>query len=954
MVGRAAEWSVCRTVLDKVADGTTTILTVAGDPGTGKTRLLSEIAGAARDRGLHVRSAAGDQAARIVPFGLMADALDSPALSSACGMLPATDRARLRTVFPSLGKAQETAGDRDDHLQNRRLLHRSVELMLERLVMPPGLVLLLDDVHAADDASLAMLTHLVRQPPAVPFVLVVAYRPRQICRRLAVAIGSAPTTGTDSSIIRLQLDALSDDETAVLIGDAADPARRELLAQAGANNPFYITALSAMSDADLAGIQQSPVRIGPESIPHSARAALLTEVDALPPRDRSVASALAVTGLCTGTELIGAITGLAGREVEESLDALVAADLMRPVGSGLRFRHPLLEATLYHATKHAWRRTAHRLAAEYLEGTDAPIEIRAHHVERFAQPGDRAASAVLVEAARTSGPVAAVHFLRLALGLLPEDDANRRALRFMLARALGMSGQAVESRILLHELLAEDGTASRTHRTDLVAFSAAVDRLLGRFQEAAALVEAELLRSEDADVLTTAPLHTELASAKLMLGQFCGSAARLAEIRQIAADDGDRSTELGASAALGLATVFSGDTDNAVQLVDRCCWLLDSLPDGQLADALDSVTQLAWTLVMLDRYGDALRHAHRGIDVARRTGRRHLQSSLHLVACQAYARLGNLDSALAHGAQAEGLAVLLGDSINERMSLTLRTLPTLLQEGPLAATQLVERALMVDGSTDLWWRGVAVGIRAVVRLAQQDAEGCLALLVDDQDEILIPGTVNLSRWYLLAAQAEVARGDVARATVWSERCCAIAARLNLPGSSAQAHSARATVLLATGEPEAALAEATRAVRICDAAAMRMDEAQARRLAAAILAGSGHVQQAQEQLGIAKQLLQDRGAAWAAAGVTQEQRRLGARQPRPAGRAHEVIALDRLSERERQIAHMVSEGLTNRQIGERLFLSPRTVETHLTKIFAKVGVATRVGLVRLMQDTVKQT
>jgi DNA-binding CsgD family transcriptional regulator len=128
-----------------------------------------------------------------------------------------------------------------------------------------------------------------------------------------------------------------------------------------------------------------------------------------------------------------------------------------------------------------------------------------------------------------------------------------------------------------------------------------------------------------------------------------------------------------------------------------------------------------------------------------------------------------------------------------------------------------------------------------------------------------------------------------------------------------------------------------------AAKLPVREGQARVLLGELYHRNGDPAAGREQLGMAKNLFQASGADWLAAEATNAQRRLGAGQPRRRARGQGAPAL---SGREREIVKMVAEGMTNRAIADRLFLSPRTVEAHMARIFAKLGVSTRSAVVGL--------
>jgi DNA-binding CsgD family transcriptional regulator len=153
----------------------------------------------------------------------------------------------------------------------------------------------------------------------------------------------------------------------------------------------------------------------------------------------------AVAGDPFDPELAAAAAGL---EYEaDALDALVAADVVRPTGDGraFAFRHPLVRRAVYHATAPAWRLAAHERVAAELERRGAGAAARAHHVAQYARPGDEAAVALLVEAART-----ATHWYEAALRLAPERGRGR--LLGPAGLAFARAGRVREGLELLAEL----------------------------------------------------------------------------------------------------------------------------------------------------------------------------------------------------------------------------------------------------------------------------------------------------------------------------------------------------------------------------------------------------------------------------------------------------------------------------------------------------------------------
>ncbi|MDW5597799.1 BREX system ATP-binding domain-containing protein, partial [Conexibacter stalactiti] len=249
IVGRSAELRAVGDALDAVEAGTFAAVAVEGEPGIGKTRLLDELRAAARSRGQVVLDGAGAEFERDAPFGVVVDALD--------GFLADTDgdlsRAlepdaldELERIFPALRSpgAAPTAAVGDE----RYRVHRAVRLLLERLAATRPLVIVLDDVHWADDASLEVIASVLRRPPAARVLLALAFRSGEASRRLEVALAAA-------GVVRLGLRPLSEPESHRLLGDrVAGPARDALYREAG-GNPFYLEQLarSAGGGAEHAG-----------------------------------------------------------------------------------------------------------------------------------------------------------------------------------------------------------------------------------------------------------------------------------------------------------------------------------------------------------------------------------------------------------------------------------------------------------------------------------------------------------------------------------------------------------------------------------------------------------------------------------------------------------------------------------------------------------------------------
>jgi ATP/maltotriose-dependent transcriptional regulator MalT len=202
-------------------------------------------------------------------------------------------------------------------------------------------------------------------------------------------------------------------------------------------------------------------------------------------------------------------------------------------------------------------------------------------------------------------------------------------------------------------------------------------------------------------------------------------------------------------------------------------------------------------------------------------------------------------------------------------------------------------------------------------------------------------------WEVLAL-VELARGDAAAADRYIRRTEAHAAALGLRLPAALALRGRAAVLLAQDEPLAAARAATEAAEIAAAAGARLPAAFAVALAGRALSAAGERTRAIAVLREAERELDACGSLRVRDEMRRELRRLGARaEPRgPATPGESGVAA--LTTRERQIADLVTDRRTNREIAAELFLSAKTVESHLRNIFVKLGASSRVEVARAIE------
>lgn len=233
----------------------------------------------------------------------------------------------------------------------------------------------------------------------------------------------------------------------------------------------------------------------------------------------------------------------------------------------------------------------------------------------------------------------------------------------------------------------------------------------------------------------------------------------------------------------------------------------------------------------------------------------------------------------------------------------------------------------------------ALGV-ALVNAGRRDAgRDALALACGNVSRSRLDRRSLLSACEVMAG-VEADCGNPGEAGLWADR----AAQVAWPGQEATAWLARARALRGS-EPGAAAAEAGRAARFFDGAGLLIESGRARLCAGLAWDAAGDRSQARAELAVAAQAFDACGARSLYAATVHEQRKRGVKVPVPVKGAGAFG----LSQRELDVVKLIGEGYTNRQIAESLFLNVRTVETHISHIFAKLGVTTRTGILKAISE-----
>src|SRR3954468_18345204 len=244
-VGRRPQLSLLDAALDELDGRRAKAIEIVGAAGIGKTRLLAELAARADGRGHIVLSGAGADLEGDLPFWVFVDALDEYVAGVEPRRLANLDedvRVELAQVFPSLSDLRR--GGSPGALHERYRINRAVRELLERLAATKPVVLILDDFHWADAASVDLAASLLHRPPAAGMLMVLAARPNHPSR-LRSATEHALRAG---QLTRIELAPLTGAEAAAMLGVDASDAEAALLHEESGGNPFYLEQLARASD----------------------------------------------------------------------------------------------------------------------------------------------------------------------------------------------------------------------------------------------------------------------------------------------------------------------------------------------------------------------------------------------------------------------------------------------------------------------------------------------------------------------------------------------------------------------------------------------------------------------------------------------------------------------------------------------------------------------------------
>ena len=957
LVGRADELAALETALDVLDRRTPGAVALLGEPGIGKTRLLRELTVRAEQRSYLVLAGSASELERDLPFSAFVDALDEFLESLDSNRLSALDddvQTELAHVFPSLAslaRGQEVA------LQHERYRsHRAVRALLEHLAEAAPLVLVLDDFHWADSASVELLGALLRRPPGAAVLLALALRPRQLSEQLAAALVSAQRA---AALSRVELGTLSAEETRELLGENVAAADASLFYEQSGGNPFYLEQLAR--SLDYAAETTAAAEISLSGVPAAVVASLGEELSLLSGDGRLLLEGAAVAGDPFEPDLAAAAAATSEAAAIDVLDELLRVDLVRTtdVPRRFRFRHPLVRRAVYETSAGTWRLGAHERCAEALAVRGASATARAHHIERSAREGDLAAVAVLREAGEAAAPLApasAAQWFAGALRLLPETSPSEERVALLLARAdsLAATGRFGESHAILLDCIRIVQRDAEDWRVRVTTACAAVEHLLGLQSEAHRHLSTALAEIGDAPSAEAVELMIELSVDGFHAGDH--EAMRSWAERAVATATllGERPLLAAAFSIRAWAGAIAGDGEQAQAHCDEATKLVDELSDEEVARRLNTLAHLTAADAWLDRYPATTRHARRALAICRRTGQgEQFPLIVQMLGASLWVQGKPLEAEELFDGAVE--AARLSDNVqNLAWNLFNRSLAALAAGDLDVALATAEESVELEANMEPGPISVATAATfASALLEAGQAEQSVDLLPAGGEELRFIGGGWQARFLEMLTRALLATGrraDAARAATATQAC---ADAVSLPTATGMASLAAAELALDAGEPTSAVEWALTAAAAFETAEALWDAARAHELAGRALAQLGDSDRAALELELAATAFDSFGSLRYRDQAERELGKLGRRVHRRTqpGKT-DGNRIETLTARELQVAQLVVDRRTNPEIAAQLFLSNKTVESHLRNIFRKMNVASRVELARTVEHATR--
>ena len=909
LIGRRTECDVLDQLVAAVRAGESRALVVHGEPGVGKTALLEYLAGQAS--GCRVARAGGVQSEMELAFAVLHQ-LSAPMLDRV-GRLPSPQRDALQTAFGL------SAGPAPD----RFLIGLAVLGLLSEVAGDRPLLCIVDDAQWLDSASAQVLAFVGRRLGA---------------ESVGLVFGARVPTGDLAGLPELVIGGLREDDARALLDSALTGpldarVRDQIIAEAHGNPLALLELPRGLTAAELAGGFGLPGAVPLSgSISGTIEESFRRRIDTLPALTRRLLL-LAAAEPTGDPVLVWRAAGRLGVGAEAAGPAVEAG--LAEFGVRVRFRHPLVRSVAYRSAPAQEGQLAHAALAEVTDRAIDPDRCAWHRAEAALGPDEDVAGELERLAGRVQargGLAAAAAFLERAAMLTP--DPARRAERALAAANTKFQAGAFDA---AQELLvvAEAGPLSEFEQAQAGVLRAQLAFVTNRGRDAPLLLVKAARRLEPIDAGLCRATYLDALTAAMFAGRLASHDGGVVEVA-CAASAAPRPLHPPRASDLlldGLAANFSVGYAAGVPILRRA---LTAFSSGMSADEKLRRLWLACVVALHlwdDERWDVL--SSRYVALAREAG---ALSELPLaLSMRAYMLLfaGDLGAAASLIDEIQAVTEATGSSRAPYAALALAA---------LRGRQAEASALIEATIRDVTRRGEGLGLAVAERASAvlhnglgdyTEAMAAARRAFRDQryPGVRHPGVANWAAAELIEAAARSGMTETAADTYrW------IAEMTSASGTNwARGVEARSRALVTEGNAAEGLYQDS--IMHLDRSRVRAELARAHLLYGEWLRRQRRRGEARKQLRTAHDMLEAMGMDAFAERARRELRATGetARKRTAAARNEELTA------QEAQIARLARDGLSNPEIGTRLFISARTVQYHLGKVFTKLGIASRSQL-----------
>ncbi len=974
LIGRAPQLAALHQMVDVAKNGRGQVALIAGEAGIGKSRLASEAAAYAAAQGFHVLAGHCFPPDRASPYALIVDLLHSQfTLASLPPHADAldSDMRELMQLLPELAPVASNAEPLDPESHKRRLF-TALEHYMFHLAARQPLLLLLEDLHWSDEASLECVHSLARHSGSHALLLLLTYRSDELHVALTHLLAQLDR---ERRAAEFALPPLTHNEVGEMLHamfELQHPVRNEFLSaiyELTEGNPFFIEEVlkSLVAAGDIfrgdQGWSRKPLR--DLRIPRTVHDTVRQRVERLSAPAQQVLQLAAVAGRRFDFTLLQHVTQYSEDELLHIMKELIAAQLIvEETAERFAFRHALIRQAIYTTLLARERRTLHRTMAETIERMDADA-IAAHMGDLAYHFYEAEVWAKALWYAQQAGEHAYAMYA-------PQAAVEQLSRAVEAAREMHVTPPLACYRVrgLAYEMLGNFDQARADHETALniartmadqpAAWQALLD--LGMLWAGHDYMQTGAYYQSALDVARSLGNPAMLAQSLNRLGNWHANIEHPHEAlrchQEAIAIFEASNDERGLAETLdllGMTSELGGDAVQSAAYYDQVVPLFQQLDDRQglssslVVRALQSGAYWFETMVPAARnMSDAIREAEWGLQIAREIGWRAGEAFALFESAALYGPQGEyggaLDLALASLAIAEEIEhhqwrTLAHTTVGVlHLELLARASAREHLEQALALAQAINSQVMIR---------ITAGYLAATCIQQHELSQAEAVLNDVLRSDTPMQTMGQRLAWYARAELTLAQHDPDLALQITDQLIATASNLSPMRIIPRLWKLRGETLMALGR-------ITEAEPVLHAARDGAEAAGARPLLWRIHVALGRLYRASNRHGEATaafataQSLIDQLAATISDEALQsnflQQATSMLPRPRPSTpRQAAREAFGGLTSRERDVARLVAQGKSNREVAETLVLSERTVEDHVSHILAKLGFAGRVQI-----------